>query len=345
MTATKLDLADDAKSITKTSGVFQALKKSPIIKEGKKTMPDVAIEQRAQHQSTLDWVGMSNVALPIKVRDQHFGDFTTNASIETYVNLVDPQVKGIHMSRLYLLLVKFAASQVLTIPKLTTFLQQKLSSHTHISNRACLQITFDYLIKQTALKSDYQGWKDYPITIKLTSDKEGISVEMAVKVPYSSTCPCSSALARQLLQQAFSEDFKDHDVIDKRSIETWLQSEKGSTAIPHSQRSYASVWVKLSGDATEFPLYQLVDIIESVLKTPVQTAAKREDEQEFARLNGANQMFCEDAARRLKNYLNQQSQFEDFWIRVEHLESLHAHDAVAVTVKGIDNGYLPLLHR
>ena len=124
-----------------------------------------------------------------------------------------------------------------------------------------------------------------------------------------------------------------------------VMAEKGSTAIPHSQRSYANVWVKLSGDPAEFPFYQLVDIIESVLKTPVQTAAKREDEQEFARLNGANQMFCEDAARRIKNHLSQQSQFEDFWIRVEHLESLHAHDAVAITVKGIDNGYSPLLHR
>ena len=308
-------------------------------------MPDVAIEQQAQYQSTLDWVGMSSVALPITVRDQHFGDFITSASIETYVNLVDPKVKGIHMSRLYLLLVEFAGSQVLTVPNLTTFLQEKLSSHDHISNHACLQIAFDYLIKQPALKSDYQGWKDYPITIKLTSEEQKMNVEVAVKVPYSSTCPCSSALSRQLLQQAFSEDFKDHNVIDKRSIETWLQSEKGSTAIPHSQRSYASVWVKLSSDSAEFPFYRLIDAIESVLKTPVQTAAKREDEQEFARLNGANQMFCEDAARRIKNHLSQQSQFEDFWIRVEHLESLHAHDAVAITVKGIDKGYSPLLHR
>jgi GTP cyclohydrolase I len=29
----------------------------------------------------------------------------------------------------------------------------------------------------------------------------------------------------------------------------------------------------------------------------------------------------------------------DFWLRVEHQESLHAHDAVAVAVKGLDGGY------
>ena len=34
------------------------------------------------------------------------------------------------------------------------------------------------------------------------------------------------------------------------------------------------------------------------LKTPVQAAVKREDEQEFARLNGQNLMFCEDVLSR-----------------------------------------------
>ena len=71
----------------------------------------------------------------------------------------------------------------------------------------------------------------------------------------------------------------------------------------------------------------------------MQAAVKRADEQEFARLNGQNLMFCEDAARRLKHALNQLSEFDDFWLRVNHYESLHAHDAVAVTAKGISGGY------
>jgi GTP cyclohydrolase I len=56
-------------------------------------------------------------------------------------------------------------------------------------------------------------------------------------------------------------------------------------------------------------------------------------------------MFCEDAARRLKNALGLQLQYRDFWVRVEHIESLHAHDAVAVATKGVEGGYTPLLHR
>ena len=114
-------------------------------------------------------------------------------------------------------------------------------------------------------------------------------------------------------------------------------------ATPHSQRSVAQVRVVLdTGCGEAFPITALIDTIEGALKTPVQTAVKRVDEQEFAKLNGQNLMFCEDAARRLKQALNGQQCYQDFWLRVNHLESLHAHDAVAIVTKGVDGGYLPI---
>ncbi|MCW8997059.1 MAG: GTP cyclohydrolase, FolE2/MptA family, partial [Psychromonas sp.] len=108
---------------------------------------------------------------------------------------------------------------------------------------------------------------------------------------------------------------------------------------PHSQRSVVEVKVKLNKLNQNFPIVELIDLIETTLKTPVQAAVKREDEQEFARLNGQNLMFCEDAARHLQHALNQQDKFSDFWLRVNHYESLHAHDAVSITTKGIEGGY------
>ena len=50
-------------------------------------------------------------------------------------------------------------------------------------------------------------------------------------------------------------------------------------------------------------------------------------------------MFCEDAARRVQAALESDSTLEDFWIRVNHMESLHPHDAVAIVTKGIEDGY------
>ncbi|HCK93163.1 MAG TPA: GTP cyclohydrolase I FolE2, partial [Gammaproteobacteria bacterium] len=86
-----------------------------------------------------------------------------------------------------------------------------------------------------------------------------------------------------------------------------------------------------------FQFVDLINNIESSLGTPVQTAVKREDEQEFAKLNGQNLMFCEDAARRIHNGLTAQN-FPDFRAKVSHYESLHAHDAVSMTSKGVPGG-------
>ena len=67
--------------------------------------------------------------------------------------------------------------------------------------------------------------------------------------------------------------------------------------------------------------------------TSFSMAVKREDEQAFALANGGNLMFCEDAARRIQKVLDEIPAIADFHVRLEHQESLHAHDAVAFTSK------------
>jgi hypothetical protein len=89
-----------------------------------------------------------------------------------------------------------------------------------------------------------------------------------------------------------------------------------------------------------FPIVELIDEIENALKTPVQATVKREDEQAFARLNGSNLMFCEDAGRRIQTALNADERILDFWARCTHYESLHPHNAVSVVTKGVEGGYV-----
>ncbi len=309
-------------------------------------MPDVASSQAPQINGTLNWVGMNRIALPLTVRDSDLGDSHVTAFVQSYVNLKNPDVKGIHMSRLYLLLSEFSDSQILSAANLREFLAHMLDSHNDISDQASVNFEFEYVIKRKALKSQFSGWKDYPTQIKATLKDGKVSLELGIDVTYSSTCPCSAALARQLIQEAFHKDFEGKEQINRDEVESWLRSDKGTFATPHSQRSTAKIWVKLNDNLDDFPITEVIGVIEDALQTPVQTAVKREDEQEFARLNGHNLMFCEDAARRVKNALNHhESMFKDFWLRIEHLESLHAHDAVAITTKGIIEGYEPLLTR
>jgi GTP cyclohydrolase I len=190
--------------------------------------------------------------------------------------------------------------------------------------------------------SENAGWNSYPVSLKGTCLNGEVNVELSIGVLYSSTCPCSAALARQLIQQQFEEDFGRRGDVKMSEVKAWLGTEDGIMATPHSQRSLAHVLVKLDDRMVSFPVTDLIDGIEDVLKTPVQTAVKREDEREFARLNGQNLMFCEDAGRKLKSRLGSDGRVKDFWVRVEHHESLHAHNAVSVFTKGVQDGYLPI---
>jgi len=303
-------------------------------------MPDIANHTTAQTEGTLDWVGMSNIEMPIMVASKGERERMVSAHIDAFVNLKEAQAKGIHMSRLYLLLDELSTSNILNYQSLVTLLDGFISSHHDLSDQAKLTFNFDYHLRRKSLISGKEGWKAYPVTLTGHLNQGNLAVEMTIDVPYSSTCPCSAALARQLIQQAFQQKFVDSE-LDLDTVHEWLGTTEGIVATPHSQRSVAEVKVKLNNSINDFPITDLVDLIEDSLQTPVQAAVKRADEQEFARLNGQNLMFCEDAARRLQYSMNQATEYDDFWLKINHLESLHAHDAVSVTTKGIIGGYQP----
>ena len=304
-------------------------------------MPDVANKTLSRAQTTIDWVGMSDVHQPLKIKDGQQNK-EVHASVQVYVNLADPTAKGIHMSRLYLLLDDHATSNPLTASGLRTLLASILESHRDLSTNAFVQFEFDHFIRRPALISDNVGWASYPVTVKGTLISGEIAIELSVAVQYSSTCPCSAALARQLIQEQFTKDFGSQGDIRADAVHSWLGTEEGILATPHSQRSTAKALVRLDDSHNDLPITALVDQLEGALKTPVQSAVKREDEQEFARLNGKNPMFVEDAGRRLKTALDDDPRWKDFWVRIEHHESLHAHDAVGVFTKGEDQGYKPI---
>ena len=305
-------------------------------------MPDVASKSTPDPVSLLDWVGMSDIELPIILPQADDEPIRVSAKAQAYVNLIDPTAKGIHMSRLYLTLNDHMGDQALNRESLTNVLQAFAESHHDLSNKAFVEFSFDFMQKSPSLKSGHMGWKGYPVIITGVLENGNLCQQLQIQVPYSSTCPCSAALARQLIQQKFLDDFSDKQTVDADQIHQWLGTEEAILATPHSQRSYAQVKVRIEGNASEFPVSQLIEQIEGVLKTAVQAVVKREDEQEFARLNGQNLMFCEDASRRIKKCLDAIPDYADYWVRVDHVESLHPHNAVSITTKGLHEGYKPI---
>ncbi|MEM7179702.1 MAG: GTP cyclohydrolase FolE2 [Spirochaetota bacterium] len=295
------------------------------------TLPDVTNNSYAENELTLRWVGMENIAVPLTVPIANGDPQSVPAKTKIFVSLDKKKAKGIHMSRIHAM-VNQLSQHVLSKETIDRLLAEAVVSQAGISNHASIHLAFDLILKKPALLSEEYGYQSYPVVIQgETLENGGCRYKMEVTVPYSSTCPCSASLARQLYARAVDEVFSGN-TIDKESLLAWIQSEKGSVATPHSQRSYA--YIKMTIDDNAWPdLSSLIFHLEDVIGTPVQTAVKRQDEQEFARLNATNLMFCEDTARRIKSCLERMSYVSDYWFKVEHQESLHAHNAVVIDQK------------
>jgi GTP cyclohydrolase I len=292
------------------------------------TLPDVAHDPVALSRP-LDWVGMDNIALPVRIATADGDGLQVAASVDVAVDLHEAGARGIHMSRLYLRLQQAFAAEAITPGGLRKVLQGFVESQQGLSTSARLAVRYGHMLQRRALASGHSGWKQYPVAIEASLRDGHLKVAVSLSVEYSSTCPASAALSRQINARRFEEDFAAARPLSTEVVSDWLASERGLAATPHAQRSRASVRVELKPAFDELPVAALVDLLEAALGTPVQTAVKREDEQAFAELNAANLMFCEDAARRVAAALSADPRVDHFDATVAHYESLHPHDAVA----------------
>jgi GTP cyclohydrolase I len=293
-----------------------------------RVMPDVAFD-RAALARPLDGVGMANIAIPVRTRSATGEAMQVPASVDVFVDLADPDARGIHMSRLYLRLQHAFAAEELTPAGLERVLHALVETQAGLASSARLAIRYDHLLLRPALASANAGWKRYPVQVDASLDAGAFTVAVHVAVDYSSTCPASAALSRQMAAEAFAREHGVEGDVAAAAAAAWLRSEAGLVATPHAQRSRAHVRVRLAGGLQALPVVDLVERLETALGTPVQTAVKREDEQAFAALNARNLMFCEDAARRVAAALAADPHVVSFEADVAHFESLHAHDAVA----------------
>jgi GTP cyclohydrolase I len=304
-------------------------------------MPDVASAPPKVPGAALDRVGMSGIQSMVRVQDEQGGEILLPATADAYVSLDDPSARGIHMSRLYLDLQQRLERERLDLPLVESLLGDFVTSQRGLSSRASLRIAFAWPLHRRALLSANRGWRHYPVALTGETGPAGTSVGLEVGVTYSSTCPCSAALSRQAAQEAFDLAFGDRVAVPADELRAWLGEQVGMPATPHSQRSTALITIVPQSASSAPDSWVLVDAVEQALATPVQTAVKREDEQAFALRNGANLMFCEDAARRIRQALELLPGLADYRIRVDHHESLHPHDATAVVTRGVANGLRP----
>ncbi|WP_374073849.1 GTP cyclohydrolase FolE2 [Bdellovibrio bacteriovorus] len=295
----------------------------------KTNLPDVAKETHSEKYEPIDWVGMGSIELPLLLK-QSDGVYRIPARADAKVSLDKKPSRGIHMSRLYLITQDILTKNEMSLGLLGQATDEFLKTHEDLSTQALVQVQFEAPLVRKALKSANQAWRSYPVVLSAFNQEGVKSYFVEIVVTYSSTCPASAALSRQLIQDGFKQQFQDQS-LDFDVVHSWLGTPQGILATPHAQRSFARVKAEVGPN---YNYGDLIDIVEEALQTAVQGAVKREDEQEFARRNGQNLMFCEDAARRVKEALDDKAEVLDYVAEFSHVESLHPHNAVSHISKG-----------
>jgi len=259
-------------------------------------------------------VGIAPVDLPIVVKRRDGTTQILQARASLYCSLDSPEAKGLNLSRLYLIMHDTVKDH-LTIDGIQQALKT-LADKQQSSNAYC-KLRFKYPWFQNSLRStDTNGNKlrghiTYDTEIEGRYHNGQYKFFLTIKYIYSSTCPCSFELA--------------YDARTKRQ----------AAANAHSQRSILTVTVQFDPSNIVW-IEDLVELCREIIPTEVQVVVKRADEQAFAELNGSNLLFSEDACRLMYQGLDKwfdSKRISDFVIVVEHLESLHPWEAVAVTSK------------
>jgi GTP cyclohydrolase I len=262
-------------------------------------------------QVKIQQVGIHNFRLPIKYKNKQGGEIELETSVTGTVSL-EAEKKGINMSRIMRTFYEYKDT-TFSIDLLETVLKsykEKLGSYD-----AHIILNFSFPIIQNSLRSGLSGYQYYNVSLEaqLKSD-DTLTKYLHFDFVYSSACPCSFELAMQAME------------------------ERNKAIVSHSQRSKTRITIEFEDMVW---IEDLRDMCVKALSTETQVMVKREDEQAFAELNGANLKFVEDAARLLYQELDSNTSIKDFKVICSHLESLHSHDAISVIVKGVDKGLTP----
>lgn len=256
-------------------------------------------------------VGIHNFRLPLKYKCRN-GDFLTLETSVTGTVSLEAHKKGINMSRIMRSFYDYK-DKVFSIDVIDDVLKHYKGKLNSFDARIMMKLS--YPITQRSLRSDNEGYQYYDVTLEGDLDSEGkLKKYIHFDFVYSSACPCSYELSQH------AEKYRNRAVV------------------PHSQRSVARISIQFDECVW---IEDLHEICVNALKTETQVVVKREDEQAFAELNGSYLKFVEDAVRLIYAKLNEDPRIKDFKVVASHQESLHSHDAIAVIVKGVHNGFRP----
>lgn len=307
----------------------------------------------------LSKVGIAPVDLPIRVQRRDGSEQILQAQASLYCSLDDPQVKGLNLSRLYILMHDQIKDN-LTIDGIKGALTEMANKQG--SNNAYCKLRFKYPWTQKALRSrmpltDEETQKGLfqqlsnGEKISLRKMEGHIAYNVILEGEYHREMVRNSAdpLGQRYTPTGNPREYKFYLTVEYVYSSTCpcsfelahnAKEKRKAAANAHSQRSIMRTTVEFDPENIVW-IEDLVELHRQHIPTEVQVVVKRRDEQAFAELNGSNLLFSEDAVRIMYSALDHwyvDRKIFDFRIITDHQESLHPWQAIALTTKGIPNG-------
>ncbi len=252
-------------------------------------MRDIQIE-KPMHEHWIDRVGIDGLRYPIKVLDRYDGDRATVGEFCVYVDLPGCY-RGTHMSRFVEIIEKYRG--LVTYKQIEPLLADVKKCFKALSSG--VEIHFPYFIRKKAPSTGKESFLDVEAFF-IGTLKDEFDFILGINVPVLLFCPCSQVITY------------------------------GKAA--HNQRAYAKVMIRYKKDEFVW-IEELVDIVEYSASSPVRALLKRADEKELMESASKNPAFVEDCVRNIANNLLQDKRIIWFSVKVNSIESIHAHNAFA----------------
>ena len=279
------------------------------------SLPEVALG--------LSRAGVTGASKAIRIR---YGDYEKQiaADIECTVDL-DPDQKGVHMSRFPELFAEAIEEVVIGEAFLIEVLAEHIASHVverQQALRAEVRIAARYPIERTTPVTGLPTQEMVSLIGIAAASSNGVRRLVGVEAAGINACPCAQGLVRGRASERLLEaGFADEDV--NRILEL-------VPLATHNQRGRGTLYV---GTQTRVDAEQLVTIVEGSMSAPVYELLKRPDELFIVEHAHLQPRFVEDSVRlALKGVLDAHPTLDDgdfVFSRQVNLETIHTHDVLA----------------
>lgn len=245
--------------------------------------------QRDARGIPIDRVGVKSLRFPMRIRDRDNAEQHTVALVSLAVDLPH-QFKGTHMSRFVEVL--HSHGHIVTVADIAG-MPRELMKKLH-AEKAHVTFEFPWFRQKKAPATGAEGLMDYGVVFESNSEGDKVDFVVTVKVPVTTLCPCSKAIA-------------ERGAHNQRGIVTF------------SLRFSKPVWIE-----------EMIELVEQSASCELYSLLKRPDEKLVTERAYDNPVFVEDLVRNVAAKAKKHPQITWFRVEAENFESIHNHNAYAV---------------